>query len=963
MASEQNSNQHVVQPSFVHEGRNETRGNVVNSFSLPGNHVETSGPYSPKNAKITNQAASSAPISPSPNQAVVASVPVSSVQTNAASVPITAAQRYIADINGLIDTKSIHFFIVARIMTLWKVPESSKSSKIKSMEMTLIDAQGGKIQATVPGRYVKDFQDILKEGSVRRLSRFDHGLNIAGGFRCAKHEYKIVFESNTLIEAVFDFDIPNHVFEFTPFAEVTNFVANLDYCFDLRGHIIAYSDPIVDYDKKRISVELEDERADRLKVTLWGEHADKVLEYMDSIPTFPVVLIVQYVKCKKYYSSVTTNLLNGKIYLDDMTMPEIFEYKDSAFDDEIKQASIHKISMMSSISGYTTYEDFINDANLLSLADIDQLDGAAYVVVFAKITGLETEYDWSYIGCKECNKKVEEIEYFRGKKPNAEKQVVQSLRGRNVDAQKKISVEKKWMCGNHGPVSAVGPKFKLQVYVRDASGSRIVTLWDRMVYNFINKTAGELRQKEEKDYPKILNEIVGKKCLFRLDVSNFNIRNSNSEISVARITTDADIIKKYLDDVAEDQDIDPEMSAEYYQNLTPNQDSTAKIAVSCTDYNDMGLPGDDIAESPPSKNKLPASAGEESVKSKPNKRLARRTTEADIIKNYVDDVAEDQILSSNLTSIIRHVGKQIRIDAPGIRMVFVNIHINKKRRCQLYGSALEEFLTEIGVSHTSKLHVIYQLSGNFIQLFHFSYDGCLRLQSDLKLPIGNRFLMKLDEKSLNRAVVDKQFFSGIHWPSEQNIANAVDVKQYNWEFMIYREENEAVGFEGPKWEEFVDYYFNHLKCINVIFVYIGNLKFHRRIFDNKGYCCNLMLEDSDTSDGEIDSVAYLSSNGDQNTFSAIMNNIQILRGRLEIPWHMIRRLNVEDALSAILYYDGVPVIRMERILTTDNPHRFVIEGDLEYMMSIMKIPVGITLAFRIDARKAANKGLLTLEVL
>ncbi|CAI9102895.1 OLC1v1001262C1 [Oldenlandia corymbosa var. corymbosa] len=400
MASEQNSNQHVVQPSFVHEGRNETVGNVVNSFSLPANHVETSGPSSPKTAKITNHAASSAPISPSPNQAVVASVPVSSVQTNAASVPITAAQRYIADINGLIDTKSIHFFIVARIMMLWKVPESSKSSKIKSMEMTLIDAQGGKIQATVPGRYVKDFQDILKEGSVRRLSRFDHGLNIAGGFRCAKHEYKIVFESNTLIE-------------------------------DLRGHIIAYSDPIVDYDKKRISVELEDERR----------------------------------------------------------------------------------------------------------------------------------------------------------------------------------------------------------------------------------------------------------------------------------TTEADIIKNYVDDVAEDQDIDHKMSAVYNQSRTTNQDSTAKV-------------------------------------------------------------------------------------------------------------------------------------------------------------------------------VDKQFFSGIHWPSEQNIANAVDVKQYNWEFMIYREENEAAGFEGPKWEEFVDYYFNHLKCINVIFVYIGNLKFNLRIFDNKGYCCNLMLEDSDTSDGEIDLVAYLSSNGDQNTFSAIMNNIQILRGRL-----------------------------------------------------------------------------------
>ncbi|CAI9117300.1 OLC1v1018666C1 [Oldenlandia corymbosa var. corymbosa] len=471
------------------------------------------------------------------------------------------------------------------------VPETSKSNKIKSMEMTLVDAQGNKIQATIPGRYVKDFVDFFREGCVGKLSRFDHALNISGGFRCAQHEYKIVFESKTQVEYVIDLDIdiPFHVFEFMPFAEVTNFVANFDYCFDMIGHLIAYSNPIVDYGKKRISVELEDERADRLKVTLWGEHVDRVVDYMSTNPSYPVVLIVQYVKCKKYYllitddmitetakASVTTNLLNGKIYLDDMTMPDISGYKDRAFDDEIKHASIHRISLMSSISGYTTYEDFISGASLLSLADIKDMNEAGYVVVFGKITGLAKVFDWSYIGCRDCNKKVEEIENVRGKKTISERTNAQVGKGRIADGQKKLTVEKKWMFGNHGPVSAVGAKFKLQVYVMDASGSRIVTLWDRMVYNFINKTAENLREQEGNDYPKVLDELIGKKCLFRLDVSNYNIRNSKSEISVSRVTTESDIIKKYLNDVSEDQEINPEMSTEFYQNLTPTQDSTAK---------------------------------------------------------------------------------------------------------------------------------------------------------------------------------------------------------------------------------------------------------------------------------------------------------------------------------------------------------------------------------------------------
>ncbi|CAI9108551.1 OLC1v1008178C1 [Oldenlandia corymbosa var. corymbosa] len=175
---------------------------------------------------------------------------------------------------------------------------SIQKNKVTSVEMCLIDAQESKIQATIPGRIVKDFAYSFKEGCVRRLSRFDSCLNISGGFRCAKHEYKIAFMSNTNGEAAFDFDIPDHVFEFTPLAEVTNFVANFDYCF---GHIMAYSDPIVENGKKRISVKLENERADKLKVTLLGEGvggelADQVTKYISKNPQFPVVLIVQYVK-------------------------------------------------------------------------------------------------------------------------------------------------------------------------------------------------------------------------------------------------------------------------------------------------------------------------------------------------------------------------------------------------------------------------------------------------------------------------------------------------------------------------------------------------------------------------------------------------------------------------------------------------------------------------------------------
>ncbi|CAI9105847.1 OLC1v1004864C1 [Oldenlandia corymbosa var. corymbosa] len=719
--------------------------------------------------------------------------------------PTGSAQRYIADINGLVPTKTIHFHIVVRVMTIWKMIEN-KNKNVKSVELALIDAQGSKIQATIPARIMKDFQKyFLQEGCARKISRFDHCLNISGGYQCSKHEYKIVFRPDTIVQSVGYHDIPNHVFEFTPFAEITNFVANFDFCFDLLGHIIGYSDPIIDNGKKRISVELEDERADRLKVTLWDEHADKVYTMMTNNPDYPVVLIVQYVKCKKYYSKVliTTNLFNGRIFLNDMTIPDIYEYKFRVDQADIRSASIHKISMLSSISGYTNFDEFVRDAEMLTLAGIDDLEQPSGVVVFAKISGLAKEYDWSYIGCSNCNSKVVEIESSAKENLTGGKQRSAFGKGRKVDNEKPVGLAKRWMCKNHGPVSAVAAK---------------------------------------------------------LDVSDYNIRNNTSEISVARVTTDADVIRKYLDAVSDDQEIDPELSAEFCHNLTPLSESTAKTAVSCTDDNDMGAPGDETGDSPPPKKHASAQSGEESVKSQPNKR---------------------------------------------------------------------------------------------------------RLRSDLTANIGSRYLLELNPNVANRSVINTQYFRAINWPSEQKLSLVIDDNQKQWKFQIYTQEHALAGFEGLMWEEFHDFYFNHYECVNVILIYTGNQYFRVRVFNKEGYCISNHQNtvSSDTSKGEVDIINYIRSNSDQNTFNVVMTNDVINKGRLEIPWHIVRRLDIQDYQLLILYYDGEPIMSMVRASSGDFPHRFIVQGDLQYMMTLKRILTGIKLGFRINAQKAANKESLILEVL
>ncbi|CAI9087629.1 OLC1v1021748C1 [Oldenlandia corymbosa var. corymbosa] len=542
---------------------------------------------------------------------------------------MVAAQRYIADINGLISTKSPHFRIVVRVMSIWKMYKKADQKEIKSLELIFIDAQGGKIQATIPKSFMDSFIKYFAEGCLWQIACFDHALNIVGGYRCSKHEYKIVFEPNTIVDTVddvVDLDIPNHVFEFTPFSEISNFIANFDFCFDVIGHVIGVSEAIIDGDKKRISVELEDERADRLKITLWNRNADAISAMMADHPVMSVVLIVQYVKCEKWNSraSVTTNMYNGRIFLNDMSMPAISEYKMRLEDIEDKDASVQQISILSNIFGYNTYEDFVKDASMLTLSEIKELEEPCYVVTFAKITGLVKEFDWCYLGCRDCNKKVTEIGKDTDTRLVGLPKSNQRGKGKKVTSEINGEGIKKFLCSKHGLVSAVTQKFKIHAIVVDGSGSGIVTLWDRQVYNLINKNASELLEEEPGVYyPNKLEELKGKKCLFKLDISQFNIRNRDSEMSVARVTTDAAIIKQYLQAVAEDLEIDAETSIEFGLSMTQTDDSTAKTAVSCIgDVNiqnaDIGTPLEDTADSPPPK-KSKSTQDLESVKSHQNK--------------------------------------------------------------------------------------------------------------------------------------------------------------------------------------------------------------------------------------------------------------------------------------------------------------------------------------------------------
>ncbi|CAI9104081.1 OLC1v1002692C1 [Oldenlandia corymbosa var. corymbosa] len=274
---------------------------------------------------------------------------------------------------------------------------------------------------------------------------------------------------------------------------------------------------------------------------------------------------------------------------------------------------------------------------------------------------------------------------------------------------------------------------------------------------------------------------------------------------------------------------------------------------------------------------------------------------------------------------MRHVGVQIQIEGGANRRVFANIHINKKGRCQLYGNPLEEFFRDIGLGPSTIMHIVYQKDANVLRIFHFYNDVCQRLSHDDTANIGNCYLLSLDLNTASRCDIRRRYFGTIGWPSLEKTARVI-------------EDNGNPGF----------------------FLYLWKIMNFQVFKGNNG---KIFMTGTIIGKGEIEIVDYIRCNTDKNIFFVIMTNELIDRGRLEIPWYIVRRLAIEEYENLILYYDHCPIISMRRYHMPESHNRFVVEGDIRAIMDMKKILVGIKLGFRINAKKVANKEALILEVL
>ncbi|CAI9117332.1 OLC1v1018704C1 [Oldenlandia corymbosa var. corymbosa] len=468
--------------------------------------------------------------------------------------------------------------IRVRLICVWKPPLFSNPNDNGSIEMVLMDHLRNKIHATVKKSLIGTFMGVISEGSFKAISHFGVATN-SGNFRTTTHPYKINFLRTTQVRHCIDIGVSPYEFEFVSFSDLLDGKLDESCTIDIIGEVVAVGDLITgDRNGKPSRREVE------ITVTLWDDYAQNMTDYFAGRPGGCVVMIVQFARIRPWRG---TNTVTNSLSLPDFSLIQKLmkfwnispgnHWMVNAYgtDDAIRAVPMRDVSYLSTPSSISEPDDFLTLNPKKRIDDLQEVDESCVAVVVASIVSIESEYGWFYIACKKCNKKVN---------PTME---VGGLDGGGAPLQSYYYYNK---CQNN--VSAVVPRFRVQVRVLDDSGSTSFLLFDKDVYKCIRKTALHVREdmlkiESEDERPKVpkgLERLVGKKFIFKIEVSEYNIDNNWPMYTVLRMSSEMSIINAFesCSSVNQDVDADLDSSTTEERNITPKCLAGKDSINSCT---------------------------------------------------------------------------------------------------------------------------------------------------------------------------------------------------------------------------------------------------------------------------------------------------------------------------------------------------------------------------------------------
>ncbi|KAL6578355.1 hypothetical protein OROMI_010683 [Orobanche minor] len=425
----------------------------------------------------------------------------------------------ISEITPAKETWKLH----VRVERLWTTYSPYNPTEKRSMELILLDAKGDKIQASIPKYLISKFEKLIKEGGFYRFTNFEIEQNNED-FIATRHPYRLKFHKFTSPRPAVDLPIPKYGFKFIPFAEFEADKCYAKLLVDVIAEVLSVGD-IVELNKngqqtKRVTIHLQDSIGDTIECTLWNNYADQMVNYWKS-KDGPVCVILQYamvkdfrrVKCLQNSMFATRMLINEEVR-------ELADFMNSIKENSDARHVISKQSLSHGSDAQS--DDFSPLLQFKSISELDSTMEECCCLIIAKILNIHTNYNWFYDACNKCFKKVSVLD-------------------------KSYWCEKCKM----RPTSVL-TRYKVHVRVEDESGTTSFVLFDHQVSQILGKSAADLKQAldlagEDDSFPDELEQLIDKKFLFKLEISNYTLQQRVKMYTVLKMSRDEQIMSKFND--------------------------------------------------------------------------------------------------------------------------------------------------------------------------------------------------------------------------------------------------------------------------------------------------------------------------------------------------------------------------------------------------------------------------------
>ncbi|KAL4580717.1 hypothetical protein LXL04_016919 [Taraxacum kok-saghyz] len=349
---------------------------------------------------------------------------------------------------------------------------------------------------------------------------------------------KLFFIYNTTVAKCKSFDGPMNSFKFVNFQTILDNGVETDLTIDLIGDVVqvyeleTHAGPNKNTLKQTLV--MEDLRGLKVFVTLWGDYASQVVDYISKHANIScLIMIIQFGRLKFFggRAYVKNTIAATKLFIN-KDIEEVREFKELLSIKGYDTASSTR-TIGSSIL-YSLRDEFIVKHPLYRISQIHEIDEGCSGIIVGTIKNVEDRYSWYYIACSICKTKVQ-------KKDGSISQPGDLL----LDVNQYMFLCTKTKCQDKN--FSAEPSFILKVRVQGMSGVVTLTMFERDVKCFLKMTAIQLFENQKKTgnpggFPIELYNLLEQKIAFKIIVKVSTFAPYTRYYNISKWTDDMEII-------------------------------------------------------------------------------------------------------------------------------------------------------------------------------------------------------------------------------------------------------------------------------------------------------------------------------------------------------------------------------------------------------------------------------------